>query len=318
MCLDIPEVPGNQGLKDQLMALRWLRENIRNFGGDPDKITIGGNSAGSMSADYHIMRKNDGQQLFHQVILQSGTALVAGSTELPKDAPLQIAQHLGYETNDLHEAIAYLAKVDPLKIIEIGIELNIAIGICVEKAFEGVEAFIVEDTATMTEIPGVKDMPVMIGFMNDELLATAQNGLDETSQHIVFLLLSMLFDSFHPDFRFMAENVQQFYFGDEEINNDQIQEYIDLMGDMMFIYPMHRSMKRFLDNDVGNMYLFKFSYAGERNFVKHRENITGGGAAHADELGYLFDISYMDEPNAGDQKVIDGMTALWANFVKYS
>jgi carboxylesterase type B len=47
--MDDGVLPGNYGLKDMIMALRWVRRNIRKFGGDPDKVTIMGQSAGGVA-----------------------------------------------------------------------------------------------------------------------------------------------------------------------------------------------------------------------------------------------------------------------------
>lgn len=68
---EAPEAPANFGLLDQQAGLRWVKRNIAAFGGDPDNITIGGQSAGGGSVLYHLTSpKNAG--LFNRAIIQSG------------------------------------------------------------------------------------------------------------------------------------------------------------------------------------------------------------------------------------------------------
>jgi para-nitrobenzyl esterase len=62
---------GNLGLLDQIAALRWVKANIDRFGGDPDAITVAGQSAGARSTG-HLMASAETAPLFHRAILQSG------------------------------------------------------------------------------------------------------------------------------------------------------------------------------------------------------------------------------------------------------
>ncbi|KAL0484342.1 lipase [Acrasis kona] len=64
---------GNYGLHDQQLALKWIKENIEPFGGDPDQVTIVGESAGSMNAHYQIQSPLS-KDLFKRAILMSGTS----------------------------------------------------------------------------------------------------------------------------------------------------------------------------------------------------------------------------------------------------
>jgi para-nitrobenzyl esterase len=78
---------GNEGLLDQIAALEWVRENITSFGGDPDNVTVFGESAGGMSIGCLLaMPRTRG--LFHKAILQSGV----GNTAVPLEEAVSVAQ----------------------------------------------------------------------------------------------------------------------------------------------------------------------------------------------------------------------------------
>ncbi|CAG9791740.1 unnamed protein product [Diatraea saccharalis] len=315
MCLDIPEVPGNQGLKDQVLALRWIKQNIESFGGDATKITVFGVSAGGHSIEFHML--SDNEILFNNAILQSGSAEAATVfTDHDKIAPIRIAKRLGLSTNSLTKAITYLSSLDTNKVIQASNDLSITFKPCVEKKFKGVTPFLTRHWVN-ADIPKVKDISILLGFCENELLL---QNINSSISEFPALIRNRLRNTFNFDYRNLIRAqkvIQNYYLRNKNVNTDlPIAAYFD--SDFTYIHPIQRSIKKFLKSKPKSLFYYMFSYNGTRNFRKNAEKIKIGSAVHADEIGYLFDVeSLVEEQNPEDMLVLDRMTTMWTNFAKY-
>lgn len=117
-------VPGNNGLKDQNLAIKWTKDNVKVFGGDPERITLCGQSAGGSSVHFHVLSTLS-RGLFSAAISQSGTALSAFAYTNKKEASYLTKKLANiFNCNGTNAVmIECLRHVDALKLIEADAQL---------------------------------------------------------------------------------------------------------------------------------------------------------------------------------------------------
>lgn len=105
------ECPGNNGLKDQVAALKWVRGHIAKFGGNPTCVTLMGYSAGGMSVSLHLVSPMS-SGLFHRAIAMSGAAMA--QWEVPEhqlDLAKRQARLIDCPEDDLSEMVGCFKRV---------------------------------------------------------------------------------------------------------------------------------------------------------------------------------------------------------------
>lgn len=115
----------NLGLLDQIEALRWVRENISAFGGDPNLVTIGGQSAGGMSVA-GLLCAPSARGLFRRAVVESGHLAASPSVEDARAATQTVLEALHIEP-DAGDAIEQLRALSTLRLLSVEREFGISI-----------------------------------------------------------------------------------------------------------------------------------------------------------------------------------------------
>ncbi|XP_071825554.1 cholinesterase-like [Apostichopus japonicus] len=155
--------PGNYGLLDQAEALKWVHQNIEEFGGDKNSVTIFGESAGARAVHLHMFSKISAPY-FHRAIMQSGVAEVRYDPAGEQKDALYVGSRFGCDTSDTHLMIDCLRDIEAMDLL-----YNSPYRIV-----PNVDGYFLEDSPENLILKGeFKHCPIIVGFNEDEGTLTA-------------------------------------------------------------------------------------------------------------------------------------------------
>ncbi|XP_023940279.1 juvenile hormone esterase-like [Bicyclus anynana] len=337
LCLDTKEVPGNAGMKDQVAALRWVKTNIKNFGGDPNGVTVFGQSAGGSSSTLHALSPMS-KGLFQRVIAMSGVPMSVFSVEFePKRRAFVLGKILGFETTNTTSLLEYLqsATVDQLvgknlSVIAVEDYINIYFKSYFEPVVEndfGQEMFLTESPNVLIKDGRIHDVDILLGYTTAEAVVglfmfestpTIEN-CDRYKETLV--PVEVLYASSPKTTVELGNLIKEYYNGPKPLSVKRMTQFVKYATDVYNYNVIRYARQRSNFSGNSSTYLYQFSCMSERNVLSQQGFKYGIiGVAHTDDLMYVFNANKYNLPvikNATSYTMIQNTCTLLTNFAKY-
>lgn len=322
-------IPGNNGLKDQIMALEWIQKYIKSFGGNSMSVTLLGMSAGGASVHFHYLCPQS-KNLFHRGISQSGTMLnhwVLMEKGLEKTQIL--ASHLGcsIQTNQV--------MVDCLK-SRSGRSIVNAVKIFQKWLYNPFSPFgaVVDSWSSNPVLPEhplilirkgkVANYPWIVSWTNSEGLYP---GSDFYQEHIPYIdqnwneLLPAILDYNHTLkvelHNEISQRIRKKYLGNQAITKSNFMDLIRIFSDRMFVVDIRKSVELQKKTTTSPIYVYCFTYRGKHSKSESRSHTEiDFGAAHGDDTGFIFKTNVDVVTSPSDKAMIKVMVKIVSSFAR--
>lgn len=317
------------GNKDQVQMLRYVRDNIGHFGGDPERVTIFGNSGGGIAVGY-LVASPMANGLFHRAIIQSGGTLCTppmDTTTGKQGTVEEVGRVLNCPTQDSQQFLDCL-NTKSASDIALVVTLKAVYSLTIEDRENPADnsVFMPDTPFNILDQGRAAKVPVILGNVNAEWIGTALSFLQDTE----------LVDNLNADFVRFAKylvpgttvsdeeflRMKQVYFGNAEIGNGTFTQLSDLISDRALVHCNYQTAKMHAKNgDASSAYLYWLTKPPAKSYVEksHPEFKARefGLVHHADELQFLFPYYGYPEIPEGDPDYYEFsryFVKLWAHF----
>ncbi|XP_070495495.1 para-nitrobenzyl esterase-like [Chironomus tepperi] len=331
---------GNWAMKDMIEALRWVRNNIQHFGGNPNSITVFGESAGSVSVHYLLLTQM-GAGLFHRAIMQSGTANVPwGFQTDPAGQYAALGRRLGLTWSSNQDLMNQFRTLSWHTIMDAQtglMDMPVPRGFqafawvpAVEPVNSPEERFLVDTPVNIMTRGQVMTVPMIIGYTSDESLFMIREAIldntvwDQFANNPHFYVpqsynLNPVTQS--AQVNEVATTFRNSYMGGQHPHNEIRYNWTTYCTDHQFSFFVDRSVRYHVRRQTQPIYYYKFSYDGSLNMMKRLILLADyPGAMHADDIFYLFDVTNFPMPILPNNQAITirrRMVRMWSNFATF-